>query len=146
MPNSSHNRLEVRKLQVLLGREGVQLTRGTIDRILLRRGLVSERERQAAASLLFERAQPNELWQTDFKGPKLWHQAVGPLSVLDDHSRYLIVLQAVGSTRAELVREQLESAFAVCGMPEGMLMDHGVPWWNTLAPLRASQLSLWLMK
>jgi transposase InsO family protein len=82
----------------------------------------------------------------DYKGPKLWHQTVGLLSVLDDHSRYLIVLQTVGSTRAELVREQLESAFAVCGMPEGILMDHGVPWWNTLAPMGASQLSLWLMK
>jgi transposase InsO family protein len=135
-----------RKLQVLLAREGVRLTRSTIHRILLRRGLVPERERQAAASSRFERSTANELWQMDYKGPKLWHQTVGPLSVLDDHSRYLIVLQAVGSTRAELVREQLESAFAVCGMPEGILMDHGVPWWNTLAPMGASQLSLWLMK
>lgn len=135
-----------RKLQVLLEREGVGLTRSTIHRILLRRGLVQDRERQAAAQVRFERAQPNELWQMDFKGPKLWPQAVGPLSVLDDHSRYLIVLQAVGSTRAERVREQLEKAFAGCGLPEGMLMDHGVPWWNTLAPMGASQLSLWLMK
>jgi transposase InsO family protein len=135
-----------RKLQVLLAGAGVKLTRSTIHRILLRRGLVYDRERQAAAGQRFERSTANELWQMDFKGPKLWHQAVGPLSVLDDHSRYLIVLQAVGSTRAELVREQLESAFAGCGMPEGILMDHGVPWWNTLAPMGASQLSLWLMK
>jgi transposase InsO family protein len=116
-----------RKLQVLMARAGVRLTRSTIHRILLRRGLVHDRERQAAASQGFERGTANELWQMDCKGPKLWHQAVGPLSVLDDHSRYLIVLQAVGSTRAELVREQLETAFEACGMPEGILMDHGVP-------------------
>jgi transposase len=79
-----------RKLQVLMARAGVRLTRSTIHRILLRRGLVHDRERQAAASQRFERGTANELWQMDFKGPKLWHQAVGPLSVLDDHSRYLI--------------------------------------------------------
>ncbi len=135
-----------RKLRVLLCQQGVELPRNTIHRILLRHGLVREAERQAAATQRFERSEPNQLWQMDFKGPKLWHQPVGPLSVLDDHSRYLIVLHAVGSTRAELVREQLESAFQRCGVPEGLLMDHGVPWWNTLAPLGTSQLALWLMK
>ena len=94
----------------------------------------------------FERSRPNELWQMDFKGPKLWHQAVGPLSVLDDHSRYLIALQAVGSTRSEVVREQLESAFQHCGVPEEMLMDHGVPWWSARSTGGMTQLSLWLMR
>jgi len=135
-----------RKLQVLLGREGVQLTRSTIHRILLRRGLVQDRERQAAASLRFERAQPNELWQMDFKGPKLWHQAVGPLSVLDDHSRYLIALAANGSTQGEPVREQLAEAFQRCGVPEGMLMDHGTPWWSMKSASGRTHLSLWLMR
>jgi Integrase core domain len=94
----------------------------------------------------FERSAPNELWQMDFKGPKLWHQPVGPLSVLDDHSRYLLVLQAVGSTHAALVREQLEGAFTHSGVPEGMLMDHGIPWWSAQAPGGATHLSLWLMR
>ncbi len=128
-----------RKLRVLLCGRGVQLPRNTIHRILLRHGLVREAERQAAATQRFERAEPNQLWQMDFKDPKQWHQTVGPLSVLDDHSRYLVVLQAVGSTRAELVREQPESAFQRCGVPEGMLMDHGIPWWN---PSGASHLTL----
>ena len=54
----------------------------------------------------------------DFKSPKGWNAAVGPLSVLDDHSRYLLVLQAVWSAHGELVREQLETAFACCGVPQ----------------------------
>jgi transposase InsO family protein len=135
-----------RKLQVLLRQRGVELTASIIRRILLRAGLVREAKGQAAARQRFERSRANELWQMDFKGPKLWPQTVRPLSVLDDHSRYLIVLQAVGNTRAGLVREQLESAFQHCGVPEGMLMDHGIPWWNPLAPMGESQLSLWLMK
>jgi len=134
-----------RKLRVLLQRDGVRLGYSTIHRILLRHDLVHEADRRDVATQRFEREQPNELWQMDFKGAKQWGQAVGPLSVLDDHSRYVIVLQALGSTRGELVREQLESAFAACGVPQGMLMDRGVPWWSTRAPLGLTQLSLWLM-
>src|ERR1700693_6188120 len=135
-----------RKLQTVLARRAVPLTRSTIHRILLRRDLVWEQDRRSPATARFERSAPNELWQVDFKGPKLWTQAVGPLSVLDDHSRYVAVLQAVGSTHGQLVREQLEGAFRTCGVPEAMLMDHGCPWWNTQAPSGVTQLSLWLMK
>src|ERR1039458_375920 len=81
-----------RKLRVLLAREGVQLPRNTIHRILQRHDLIGPQERGTAAVQRFERGQPNELWQMDFKGPKGWPLPMGPLSVLDDHSRYLIVL------------------------------------------------------
>ena len=100
-----------RKLRVLLQREGIELGRNTIHRILLRHDLVHPEDRHEPAVERFERSAPNELWQMDFKGPKLWHQKVGPLSVIDDHSRYLIVLQAVASTHSEQVREPLVAAF-----------------------------------
>jgi transposase InsO family protein len=135
-----------RKLRVLLAREQVELTRSTIHRILLRHDLLREQGRQPRATKRFERGAPNELWQMDFKSPKGWNTAVGPLSVLDDHSRYLLVLQAVRTNHAELVREQLQSAFIRCGVPQAMLMDHGVPWWSTQAPSGATQLTVWLMK
>ena len=135
-----------RKLQVLLAREQVELTRSTIHRVLLRHDLVRDRDRHPQATSRFERSTPNELWQMDFKSPKGWNAAVGPLSVLDDHSRYLLVLQAVWSAHGELVREQLETAFASCGVPEAMLMDHGIPWWSARAPTGATRLTVWLMK
>jgi len=135
-----------RKLQRVLARGGLRLTRSSVHRILLRRGLVREPDPRSSTGVRFERGAPNELWQMDFKGPKLWPQPVGPLSVLDDHSRYLIVLQALGSTHGELVREQLEGAFQSCGVPDAMLMDHGTPWWSTKAPSGITHLSLWLMK
>src|SRR5512135_3000246 len=84
-----------RKLQVLLRGRGLALAPSTIHRVLLRHELVSAADRHRAAPERFERATPNELWQMDFKGPKAWHQPVGPLSVLDDHSRYLIALEAL---------------------------------------------------
>src|SRR5579859_5709073 len=135
-----------RKLRVVLAREGVELARNTIHRILLRHDLVKQVDRRPPSLQRFEREQPNELWQMDFKGPKGWPQPVGPLSVLDDHSRYLIALAANGNTQGEPVRQQLEEAFQRCGVPEEMLMDHGSPWWGHLAPLGYTHLALWLMR
>lgn len=135
-----------RKLRVLLAREKLELTHSTIHRILLRHDLVRDHDRHPQATGRFERSLPNELWQMDFKSPKGWNAPAGPLSVLDDRSRYLLVLQAVWTTHGDLVREQLETAFSSCGVPQAMLMDHGIPWWSARAPTGATQLTVWLMK
>jgi hypothetical protein len=45
----------------------------------------------------------------DFKGPKNWPHPIGPLSVIDDKSRYLIRLAITGG----LIKQQLELAFDV---------------------------------
>lgn len=66
-----------RKLQVLLSQAGLELRRSTIHRILLRHDLVREQDRHGPAVERFERDTPNELWQMDFKGPKLWDGPVG---------------------------------------------------------------------
>jgi transposase InsO family protein len=135
-----------RKLQVLLRRSGIELPRNTIHRVLVRRGLIEEGHAPGPVAQRFERSAPNELWQMDFKGPLRSGDSIGPLSVLDDHSRYLLLLQQVATTSGELVREHLESAFRNCGLPHAMLMDHGIPWWSTMSPLGFTKLSLWLMK
>lgn len=135
-----------RKLAVLLERRGIYLPVSTIHRILLRRGLVPEADRQRSAVQRFERAAPNQLWQMDFKGPLCKGEALGPLSVLDDHSRYLLALEQLDSTTGELVRERLQQAFIDCGVPEAMLMDHGTPWWGRQAPQGLTRLALWLIR
>jgi transposase InsO family protein len=135
-----------RKLQRLLEREGSEISRSTVHRVLLRNGLVREEDRRRPAPRRFERGAPNQLWQMDFKSPKGWGLPVGPLSVCDDHSRYLITLAATGTTRGEAVREQLEEAFLRCGVPEEMLMDHGCPWWNGQGAGGWTRLWVWLMK
>lgn len=144
---SSHPDWGARKLQYLLEQDGLKLTVGTVHRILLRHDLLAKEDRHRPASKRFERAAPNELWQMDFKGAKAWHQSVGPLSVLDDHSRYVLTLQALGTTRSGPVQHQLENTFLRCGVPQSMLMDHGVPWWSWDGPeVAPTSLALWLMK
>ena len=136
-----------RKLALrLVEQAGPRLPASTVHRILRRHQLVEQREQRSAECRRFERSRPNELWQMDFKGPRGWNQQVGPLAILDDHSRYLIGLQALGSTQAEPVREQLIEVFQRCGVPEGMLMDHGIPWWGARSALGLTALSVWLMQ
>jgi transposase InsO family protein len=135
-----------RKLEVLLEHSGVKLAAATIHRILLRHDLVRSEDRHRHAVQRFEREWPNELWQMDFKSPVGWGAPVGPLSVVDDHSRYALALQGTWCTRAEAVRESLEQTFAECGVPQAMLMDHGTPWWNMKAAQGWTWLTVWLMK
>jgi transposase InsO family protein len=135
-----------RKLHVLLAREGIPLPVVTVHRILLRRGLVRPQDRFRTAVQRFQRGAANQLWQMDFKSPVGWDAPVGPLSVLDDHSRYAIALARTGSTQGEPVKQRLIEAFERCGMPEEMLMDHGTPWWNMKAAAGWTWLTVWLMR
>ncbi|MBB5065690.1 IS481 family transposase [Granulicella mallensis] len=135
-----------RKLAVLLGQEGIAIPAATVHRVLLRQGLVRLEDRHRPALRRFEREHPNQLWQMDHKSPKGWNQSVGPLSIVDDASRYVIALDGLGTTRGEAVQQRLEAAFITCGMPEAMLMDHGIPWWNGQSAGGWTQLSIWLMQ
>jgi len=134
-----------KKLVTLLRQEGMVLPRITVHRILLRKGLVKAEDRHRAATRRFEREAANELWQMDFKGMALQSECL-PLVILDDHSRYLVGLFATSSTQAEPVRQSLTQAFRENGVPDGMLMDHGTPWWNMQSASGWTWLTVWLMK
>lgn len=140
------------KLQVLLAGEQSRPAPSvrTVQRILERRGMISPCDRHAAALQRFEHAAPNQLWQMDFKGPGAQGvnagRSVGPLSLLDDHSRYLVALKQLGSTQMEGVREALAHSFVQSGVPEAILTDHGVPWWNAASPWGLTELTVWIMQ
>jgi transposase InsO family protein len=95
----------------------------------------------------FEREQPNQLWQMDFKG-YFALEAGGychPLTVLDDHSRFLLALRACPNETHLTVREQLREIFRCYGLPECMLMDNGSPWGDD-ADSPYTILTAWLMR
>jgi transposase InsO family protein len=74
----------------------------------------------------FERSAPNHLWQMDFKGP-LWD--TGPkrylLTVLDDHSRYLLALPVCTDQTMATAWSVLWTLFGEVGLPESILSDNG---------------------
>jgi len=95
----------------------------------------------------FERARPNELWQMDFKG--YFALAAGgychPLTVIDDHSRFLVGLKACPNETYETVQAQLTAIFRQFGLPERMLMDNGSPWGDDRVT-HHTILTAWLLR
>jgi transposase InsO family protein len=102
----------------------------TITAILKRHGKIDPAESlKHRAWQRFEAAFPNDLWQMDFKG----HFAVvqgrcHPLTVLDDHSRYALGLEACADERTATVKERLTGIFRRYGLPQRILVDNGSPW------------------
>jgi transposase InsO family protein len=115
---------------VLRDEQGRRVPVRTIQRILERRGLVSEAA-HAPALQRFERSAPNELWQVDTQGryPQPEREC-HPLSLLDDHSRYLVGLYALPALTITLAWPCLVETFRQHGVPQGMLMDRGALWWS----------------
>ncbi len=88
---------------------------------------------------------PNDLWTVDFKG--WWRtrdrKRFEPLTVRDAFSRYVLCLQMLGSTRADVVKPAFERLFQSCGLPAVIRVDNGSPFACTSAPAGLSQLSAW---
>lgn len=94
----------------------------------------------------FEHAVPNALWQMDFKGHfPLTQGRCHPLTVLDDHSRFNVGLDACADERTLTVQARLSALFRRYGLPERMTMDNGSPWGHDLAPPYTS-LTVWLIR
>jgi transposase InsO family protein len=122
-----------RKIKAYLERKGHgQLpSSSTITEILRRSAQIdAEEARKHQPFQRFEMEKPNQLWQMDFKG--YFALTAGgychPLTVLDDHSRFLVGLKACSNETRQTVQAQLTEVFRHYGLPERMLMDNGSPW------------------
>lgn len=119
----------------------------TISSILHRHGLITPPALEDKAWQRFEHERPNALWQADFKGHfETLQRRCSPLTVLDDHSRYNLVLQACGNTRSPTVQAHLETAFRRYGLPARMNFDNGAPWGSPSQPGQVTELGLWLIR
>jgi transposase InsO family protein len=126
-----------------------KLAPSTVNSILHRHGRIGQKaSADATAWQRFERGEPNELWQMDFKGDFLILDQTRcfPLTVLDDHSRYNVVLHACGATDGNTVRAQLERAFTCYGLPAQINTDNGAPWGSPGKPGQLSELAIWLIR
>jgi transposase InsO family protein len=86
----------------------------------------------------FERARPNQLWQTDLFTFVLKRQnrRVYLVAFLDDHSRFVVGYGLHASQSTALVLEVLRAALTSHGSPEEILTDNGsqyVTWRGTSA-------------
>lgn len=135
------------KLKVLLAKEDIQVPRVTINRIIQRNGLLIEEDCSKPALKRFEKKSPNEMWQVDLKGCMGRGSArCEPLSILDDHSRFVVGLFPTRTCKLLPIKAAFQETFEKYGVPETLLMDHGIPWWGNAQVNGLSRLSVWLMK
>jgi transposase InsO family protein len=129
------------------GHAGVP-ARSTVNSILGRHGLIDPLESAKHAPIRrFERAAPNELWQMDFKSPLVMTAGIcHPLTVLDDYSRYNILLKTCEDQQKETVKEALIEAMRKYGMPACMLTDNGPPWGSFGGEAYFTALGVWLIR
>jgi transposase InsO family protein len=136
-----------RKIARLLQEEGMRQppAPSTVNNILRRQGLIEPQESARHRRWQrFERAQPNELWQMDFKGDfPIGQRRCHTLTVLDDCSRFALAVQACWDQRRTTVERVLRGLFERYGMPAEMLMDNGSPWGKAG---ELTELAMWLIR
>jgi transposase InsO family protein len=139
----AHPKWGPRKLVVLMEPEGIKLPVRTAERILARHGLTCSRpETQPPQN--FERESCGALLQMDFKGlPKSTPFEI--LTVLDDHSRFVLGFGPVPDKSGASVKAFLWELFKAHGLPDSMLMDNG-DCWGALTSRAPTAFEAWLMK
>lgn len=144
----AHPAWGARKIASCLARAGVSPPAlSTIHEILRRSGRIKPPVGGAPAAQRFEMPAPNMLWQMDFKG---WVRLGNdirchPLTVVDDHSRYDLCLQACADQRGETVQDRLRTTFGRYGLPDAIFVDNGSPWSDSSGE-RWTRFSVWLLK
>ena len=139
-----------RKIRELYRRRHPEVaSESTFKRVLERAGLTQKRRRRRsseAGRLCSGRraGAPNEVWTVDFKG---WWRSYGkrcePLTVRDEHSRYVLELRSLADGCSKTVRKSFERLFERKGLPEAIRSDNGSPFASVNGLLGLSRLSVW---
>jgi transposase InsO family protein len=125
--------------------------RSTVHAVLDRHGLVKRarqrRRCKAVGTELSQAGRPNDLWCADFKGE--FKTGNGrycyPLTVTDQASRYLLLVEAFESTKEVPVIEAFVRLFKERGLPAAIRSDNGLPFASPNGLYNLSKLSVfWL--
>lgn len=123
----------------------------TIHAVLCRHGLVKalgRRRPRAQGTELSPGLAPNDLWCVDFKGEfKLGSgRYCYPLTVTDHASRFLLLCEALESTREDPAITAFGRLFRERGLPGAIRSDNGVPFASPNGLFGLSKLSVWWLR
>ena len=124
----------------------------TVHAVLHRNGLVPSgggKKRYRAEGTAFSVArEPNDLWCADYKGEFMLadERYCYPLTITDYSSRYLLVCDALESTREMYAFTVFERAFKDFGLPKAIRTDNGIPFASRSAFFGLSKLSVWWLR
>ncbi|MBR4967377.1 MAG: transposase [Bacteroidaceae bacterium] len=120
----------------------------TFNAVFKRNGLITKESSEAAQPhIRFQKEQPNEMWQMDFKGDFLLQNKVRcyPLSIIDDCSRFCLCGDAKANQQLFSVQESLIRVFNEYGLPFSILCDNGVPWGSSQST-SITKFEAWMME
>jgi transposase InsO family protein len=123
----------------------------TAGDLLARRGLVKKRRRrrhyQHPGVVPPTTTQPNDLWTADFNGHFRTRDGIYcyPLTIADQHTRYLLACHGLRSTKGHGVRPVFDRLFREYGLPGAIRTDNGVPF-ATCGIHGLSQLNVWWLR
>jgi transposase InsO family protein len=123
----------------------------TAGDLLARRGLVKKRRRrrphQHPGVVPIHTVAPNDLWTADFKGHFRTRDGIYcyPLTIADQHTRYLLACHGLLSTKGHGVRPVFDRLFREYGLPLAIRTDNGVPF-ATVGIHGLSQLNVWWLR
>jgi transposase InsO family protein len=128
-----------RKLKAVLERrlETTLPSASAIGVALARRGLVRPRRKrrrhQPVPTALRVAGAPNDIWCIDYKGQFRLGDGTYcyPLTLTDQHSRYLLGCEGMPAISDEEAREVCGEIFAAYGLPDVMRSDNGAPFAST---------------
>jgi transposase InsO family protein len=109
---------------------GPETVRQTLKEKDLVKAPKKKRAKNPSRPRFFERARPNQLWQTDIFTFRLGGRAAYLIGYIDDYSRYIVGLGLYRSQTAEHVLEVYRRAIAEYGVPKEMLTDNGRQYTN----------------
>lgn len=123
----------------------------TIHATLDRHGLVKRKGRKrgkAQGTPLSAGLAPNDLWCTDYKGEFLLgdRRYCYPLTITDHASRFLLLCEALDSTREALAFPAFERLFKERGLPLAIRSDNGVPFAAANSLFNLSKLAVWFLR
>jgi transposase InsO family protein len=125
--------------------------KSTVHAVLDRHGLVKRaraRRNKATGTALSDARQPNALWCADFKGEfRLGsREYCYPLTVTDQASRFILMCEALQSTREETAFTAFQRLFRERGLPEAIRTDNGLPFASPNGLYNLSRLSVWWLR
>ena len=131
MIREAHPEYGCERISDMLGRgPGLGASPGAVLRVIREAGLevaTPEVPRHEDQVRRFERARPNQLWQTDVFTftLKRENRRLYMVAFLDDNSRYVVGYGVYATMTAVLVIEALKAAIGAYGAPEEVLTDNG---------------------
>ena len=119
----------------------------TFNAVFKRNGLITKEASLAAMPYQrFEKSEPNEMWQADFKGDfaMMNGQRCHPLNIIDDCTRYNLCSVPMPDETLASVQPSAEHVFREYGMPRIFLCDNGNPW-GVSQSAGFTKFEVWLM-